>query len=382
MKDQEKKEKKEKRPKKKRSLIGRIIVFLLAVLALAGLLAMAMSVLCSYVDPTKFVWLTFFGLMFWAILFFNLVVFALLLLLWSRKVWISVIALLVALPGIYKSFSTGVSQNGGELRVMSYNVLQFKDQYDEEKRRESVAYDMVNMIKEYQPDVLCLQEFSPFRSKISRKDCIVQYGEMMGLPYTYWHEKAHFGGNVIFSKYPLYALEEDIPFAKENEYGAVARVDAGPKGVFYVVNCHLTSFQLTRDELTVFSERNNNKEQMEEYGKSIVSKLVNAYKKRSQEVNEMLAHIPHDGRPILLCGDFNDTPLSYTYQQIHGAGFIDGFVKAGHGIGRTYAGKLPLLRIDYIWANEQIQPMSFKRIKYKGSDHFPVMLDFNVNHGL
>ena len=368
--------------KKKRGILGRIIVFLLAILAFVGMLAMAMSVLCSYVDPTKFVWLTFFGLMFWAILFFNLAVFALLLLLWSRKVWISVIALLIAIPGVYKSFSTGRSQSGGELRVMSYNVLNFRDQFDTEKKRDSVVYDMVAMVKENHPDVLCIQEFTICLPKMGRQACIDQLGEMMELPYNYSHTKANFGGNVIFSKYPITGLEEDIPFAKENEYGAVGRVDAGSKGVFYVLNCHLTSFQLTNDEVAVFSERGNSKEQVEEYGKSIVSKLVTAYKKRSQEVNEMLADIPHDGRPILLCGDFNDTPLSFTYHQIYRAGFVDGFVKAGRGVGRTYAGKLPLLRIDYVWANEQIQPMSFQRIKYKVSDHYPILLDFNVKHGL
>lgn len=367
---------------KKRGIFGRIIIFFLAILAFVGLLAMAMSVLSSYVDPVKFVWLSFFGLTFWVILFYNLAVFALLLLMWSRKVWISIIALLIAIPGIYKSFSTGSSQDGGELRVMSYNVLNFNDQYDKEKPRDSVAYDMIAMVKEYQPDVLCIQEFVPVIPKMNRKDCIARCGELMELPYTYCHEKANFGGNVIFSRYPLSALEEDIPFADENEYGAVARVDAGPKGVFYVLNCHLVSFQLSHEEVAVFSERGNSKEQVEEYGKSIVSKLMTAYRKRSEEVSKMLEDIPNDGRAILLCGDFNDTPLSYTYHQIYRAGFADGFVKAGHGIGRTYAGKLPLLRIDYVWTNEQIQPMSFKRIKYKGSDHYPVMLDFNVNHGL
>ena len=204
---------KDKKDKKKRGVFGRIIVFLLAILAFVGLLAMAMSVLCSYVDPTKFVWLSFFGLMFWAILFYNLVVFTLLLLMWSRKVWISIVALLIAIPGVYKSFSTGRSLDGGGLRVMTYNVLQFKDQDDTERSRDSVAFEMVRMVKEYQPDVLCIQEFSPFMPKMNRKDCIDHFGEMMGMPYNYYHNKANFGGNVIYSRYPLSALEEDIPFA-------------------------------------------------------------------------------------------------------------------------------------------------------------------------
>lgn len=383
----EKKEKKakERRPKgnkgKKRGFFGRLIVFLLAILAFIGLIAMTMSVLASYVDPQKFVWFSFFGLAFWEIFLYNLLILVLLLLMWSRKVWISVIAMLIAVPGVYKSFSFGKSQSGGELRVMTYNVLSFKDQHNPEKTALEVGTEIAKMVKENNPDVLCMQEFDNFIPKTSRDACISAFGEMTGLPYQYYHTKKYYGGNVIFSRYPLSALDGDTPFANENEYGAVAKVDARDKGVFYVICVHLVSFQLTHQEITVFSESGNSKEQVEEYGKSIVVKLKNAYEKRSLEVAKMLEDIPHDGTPIIICGDFNDTPLSYTYHQLFKAGFVDGFVKGGRGIGHTYAGKLPLLRIDYVWGNEQIQPMSFKRLKHKGSDHYPVMLDFNVKHG-
>lgn len=343
---------------------------------------MAMSVLGSYVNPTRFVWLSFFGLGFWVIFLYNLVVLTLLLLMWSRKAWIAIIAMLIAIPGVVKSFSLGKAQSGGELRVMTYNVLGFKDQNDTERTSLEVAADVAKMVKDHNPDVLCIQEFNIFMPKTGRDACIAGFGEMVGLTHQYYHKKANYGNNIIFSKYPLSALEEDIPFAKENEYGAVAKVNAGNKGVFYVLCVHLTSFQLTNNEITVFSETGNSKEQVQEYGKSIVVKLKNAYEKRSQEVAKMLEDIPGDGRPILICGDFNDTPISYTYHQIKKAGFVDGFVKVGRGIGYTYAGKLPWLRIDYVWGNGPIEPMSFKRIKHKGSDHYPVMMDFKVRNGL
>lgn len=368
--------------KKKRGILGRIVVFLLAILAFVGLLAMAMSVLGSYVNPTRFVWLSFFGLGFWVVLFYNLLMLIMLLMMRSRKAWISILAMLIAIPGVVKSFSLGKSQSGGELRVMTYNVLDFKDQYDKDKSTIDVAAGIAKMVKENTPDVLCIQEFSLFLPGKNRQACIEGFGEMTGLPYHYYHTKANFGGNVIFSRYPLSALDEDTPFAKEKEYGAVAKVDAKEKGVFYVLCVHLVSFQLTNKEITVFSETGNSKEQVQEYGKSIVAKLKSAYERRSQEVGEMLSNIPQDGRPIIICGDFNDTPISFTYHQVKKAGFVDGFVKAGLGIGHTYAGKLPWLRIDYVWGNGQIEPMAFKRIRYKGSDHYPVMMDFNVKHGL
>lgn len=371
-----------KNDKKQRGFFGRLIVGLLAVLAFIGLIAMIMSVLSAYINPAKFVWFSFFGLAFWMVLIYNIVIFTLLLLMWSRKAWISVIALAIAIPGVVKSFSIGKSNEGGELRVMSYNLLTFKDVNDKEKTALEVAGDVAKMVKENHPDVLCIQEFTEFMPKTSRKACIAAFGELVGLPYQYYHTKAYYGNNVIFSKYPLSALDEDTDFAKENGYGSVAKVDLGGKGDLYVLCCHLTSFQLTDNEITVFSESGNSKEQVQEYGKSIVSKLKRAYEKRSQEVRKMLDDMPQDGRAIILCGDFNDTPLSYTYHQIKKAGFVDGFVAAGRGVGRTYAGKLPLLRIDYVWGNERIEPTSFKRIKYKGSDHYPVMMDFNIKHGL
>lgn len=365
--------------KSERGFFGRLIVLLLTILAWIGVIAMALCVLSSFIDPTNFVWLTYFGLAFWPIFIYNVILFFLLLLMWSRRTWVAVLAIAIGVTGVIKSFSLGKSQEGGELRIMSYNVLNFSHISNKKKTATEVAYDIAKMVQEKQPDVLCMQEFTPFLPNSSRKDCVAHYGVMMGLPHYYYHDKANFGGNVIFSRYPLSAVEDDTAFGEENLYGAVAQVDAGEKGKFTVICCHLTSFQLTNDEISIISKPSNNKEEVQEYGKSILSKLKSAYEKRSYEVCKMLADIPRDGRPIILCGDMNDTPISYTYHQVKRAGFVDGFVVAGRGIGHTYAGRLPLLRIDYIWGNEQIQPKSFKRLRYKGSDHYPVMMDFAVN---
>lgn len=372
----------EQENKHRRGFIGRLLVFLLALLACFGLVAMALSVSSSYVDPEKFVWASFFGLAFWAILLFNVVVLALLLLLWSRKAWIAVIALLIAIPGLFKSFSYGKTIEGGDFRVMSYNVHLFRGSGDSQKSSEKVAMEIAKMVREKQPDVLCVQEFSTFKGKNKRHDCIQQFGDTVGLPYHYYHTKAYFCGNVIYSRYPLTPVEDTTGFGKEKIYGAIAKVDVGEKGSFYIISSHLASFRLTQEEITMFSEPGSTKADVQEYGKSIISKLQHAYKERSKEVRQMLEDIPHDGRPILLCGDLNDTPISYTYQQVKRSGFTDSFVLVGQGIGHTYAGKLPLLRIDYIWGNNHIKPCAFKRLRLKGSDHYPVMLDFNVNNGL
>ena len=364
--------------KKRRSFLGRLLVGLLTVLAWAGVLAMALSVLSGYINPSQFVWASFFGLAFWEILAFNAVVFVLLLMLWSRRVWIAVLALAIAVPGFLRSYSNGKAHEGGNLRVMSYNVQMFKDLYDEQKPSADVACGIINLVREQHPDVLCIQEFGNFIPKTGRKECIRQFGEMAGMPYHYYHTKAYFGGNVIYSKHPLSLVPDQTHLGEENDYGAVVEVDAGNKGEFLLICTHLNSFRLTKQEVTVFSEPGNSKQEVQKYGKSIVVKLKEAYQLRSRQVDQLLADIPHDGRPVLLCGDFNDTPLSYTYNQMRKAGYIDTFTKVGRGIKPTYAGKLPLLRIDYIWGNEQVKPLYFNRFRRKASDHYPIMLEFKI----
>ena len=177
--------------RRKRSFFGRLIVFLLSVLAVIGLIAMTMSVLCSYVDPCRFVWLSFFGLAFWAILLYNLVVLAMLLLMWSRRAWIVIVTLLISIPGIIKSISVGNPQEGGTFRVMTYNVHGFKDGTGQDQTKLEMATAMAKMVREREPDVFCLQEFMLFLPKIKRKECVEQLGEMMSMPYNYYHTEPY-----------------------------------------------------------------------------------------------------------------------------------------------------------------------------------------------
>jgi endonuclease/exonuclease/phosphatase (EEP) superfamily protein YafD len=111
---------------------------------------------------------------------------------------------------------------------------------------------------------------------------------------------------------------------------------------------------------------------------SVARKLKCAFERRSDEIDEILESMPLFHGPIIMCGDFNDTPMSFTYRQMQKAGFVDSFTKVGRGIKPTYAGKLPLMRIDYIWGNDKVKPLKFKRFRYKASDHYPIMLDFSI----
>ena len=367
-----------RKEKRERSFFGKMIVFILAVMAFLGLVAMAMSVVNAYVNPRHFIWTTMFGLAFWEILIFNVVVFLLLLLMWSNKIWISVVALLIAIPGIAKSFSFGSkAQAENSIRIMSYNVHNFKH-VDGETDKETFANQVMDMVREQSPDILCCQEFSGFKSGVTRPQCIEDFAKSVGFQYIYFNRKINYGGNVIFSKYPLAKVTEDSGFGKENTYGVMVSVDAGEKGKFHVANVHLLSYNITDDEIDIITNSSERQEKLDTIGKTVLYKLKYAFEKRSDELKQVMEGMPPVGGPILICGDFNEPPLSYNYRQMQQAGFIDTFTKVGFGIKSTYAGKLPLLRIDYIWANDNVKPLDFERHKYKASDHYPIILDFAI----
>ena len=361
-----------------RGIFGKLLVFILTILALIGLVAMALSVLNAYVNPKHFIWTTLFGLAFWEVLIFNIVVLVLLLLLWSKKAWISILAMLVAIPGINKSYSFGSKEEAdNSIRVMSYNVHMFKH-IDGITASEDFANQMANQVRDQNPDILCCQEFAAFKSGVSRPKCIEDFAESCGFQYIYYNRKSNFGGNVVFSKYPITKVDEESGFGQENTYGVMVTVDAGEKGKFHVANVHLLSYMITDTEIDLLINSTDKKDDLDTIGKTVLHKLSYAFQRRSDELKNVLTTMPPVSGPIIMCGDFNEPPLSYNYRQMQKAGFIDTFTKVGRGIKPTYAGKLPLLRIDYIWANDKVKPLNFKRLRYKASDHYPIMLDFAI----
>lgn len=365
--------------KRTRGFFGKVMVFVLALLAFVGLVAMVLSVANAFINPQRFIWTTLFGLAFWVIFIFNVVVFLLLLMQWSRWVWISVLALIIAIPGFNKSFSYGKKvEADNSIRVMSYNIHNFRH-VNGETDREQFAYQIINKVREQNPDILCVQEFfGTYKSGVTRQKCIALFSESIEMPYVYYNRKNNYGGNVIFSKYPVTKVSEDTGFGQEHTYGVMVSVDAGDKGHFYVANVHLLSYRITDDEIDILMSSSDHKDDINPVGKTVLQKLGFAFQRRSEELEQVLQGMPKVDAPVIVCGDFNEPPLSYNYRQMQKAGFTDTFTKVGRGIKPTYAGKLPLLRIDYIWANDKITPLNFKRCRYKASDHYPVWLDFKT----
>ena len=147
-----------------------------------------------------------------------------------------------------------------------------------------------------------------------------------------------------------------------------------------VFTTHLQSLQFTRYDYERIEKIKSVEDSLLANSKGILSKLKKGITYRSLQadiVHEVVGNSPH---PYLICADLNDVPNSYTYFTVRGD-LQDAFLKKGTGIGRSFTGLSPTLRIDYILANKELDVLQFKRVTRKHSDHFMLVSDLAIKSG-
>lgn len=360
---------------KKRSFGRRMLIFLVGIFAVIGLLSSFLCAINPMISPNHFVITSYFGVSFWPIFLFNLLILMALIVLKARKaILYPFLALAIAIPGFLNSYSVKKEHiEPGNIKIMSYNVAFLRDITNHRREAESVRAELIEVIKEQNPDILCIQE-GRFR-KTKKIDEFAEFAELICCEYY-----AHTAGNSIFSKYPIEDDEFTERFNKIDDVGFVKLINAGGLGKFYVECVHLQSFSISKEEIEYLRDAKHYVEYSETVGKSLIFKLKEGFQKRTEDTKTIVGNMPQNGHPIIICGDFNDTPLSYTYHQMRNAGMNDAFLQVGSGLGKTYCGRLPLLRIDYFWHSDDIVPMTFTRVTKKMSDHYPIIMTFNVTH--
>ncbi len=260
----------------------------------------------------------------------------------------------------YENLSREERDSDRQLKIMSFNVRAF-DLY-RWSGNPSAKQDIISLVRKNDPDILCLQEFystqkGQFRTPYSH------------LEYTVSNRSNKYG-IAIFSHYPMVAKGRiDLNNTLSICSYADIRVD---DDTFRVYNMHLQSTRLNskRYRLIDSLKFNYDSQQVEEI-RDISSRLKNAFVKRAGQADLIAGHIEKCSHPVIVCGDFNDTPVSYTYRRINGE-LRDAFTECGWGIGRTYNGKFPSFRIDYILFGKEFEALHFAREKVRLSDHFPI----------
>ncbi|MBL4715294.1 MAG: endonuclease/exonuclease/phosphatase family protein [Bacteroidia bacterium] len=187
-----------------------------------------------------------------------------------------------------------------------------------------------------------------------------------------YREVSHFG-LITFSKFPIIA--KGIIKFKDSKNNACLYSDILiNQDTVRVYNIHLESIHLEHKDHSTIDNIINLSEVTQSSWYSLFNHLRTAFTKRASQADIISTHMTSCIYPIILCGDFNDTPSSYAYRQIS-EHLNDNFDKGNFGLGATYAGELPI-RIDFILNSKGITGTKQLIIKEKFSDHYPLVCRF------
>ena len=108
--------------------------------------------------------------------------------------------------------------------------------------------------------------------------------------------------------------------------------------------------------------------------KSIVSRFHENAVLRADQVDSIRHHLNTEApRHRIVCGDFNDTPISYTYRRM-ARGLNDAFSECGTGYSHTFRGFFGVLRIDYLLSSSSFETLSYEVLDEPWSDHLPLFV--------
>lgn len=372
--------------KNKPSIFNRI-VWVLNICALIGL---TFSYLAAFISPRVIWWLALFGLGYEIMLIINIIFVIYWLFQGNRKFLYSLILIVVGLGKLFgviqfngKSKAEDQLRDDGSLKLMTFNVRLF-DLYNWFHNNETRA-DIFNFLKKESPDIICFQEFYATdrkRPEFNNADTLhsILGAKYSQVEYTINLRKTDHWGIATFSKYPI-VKKQSVHFAKKaGNIFIMTDIKIG-NDTIRVFNTHLESVHFGWNSYKFIENLNNDDVQQDEIAGSltILRQLKKAFVKRATQVELMHDSIEASPYPVIICGDFNDTPYSYTYS-ILADDLRDSFRESGRGIGKSYNGPFPSFRIDYIFHDARIESSAYRTIHEKLSDHYPVSCMFKLKH--
>lgn len=329
----------------------------------AGLLILAY--LSIFVNPAKFWLMTVFGLLYLPLLILNLTLLFWALIRHSKSFWIPLVAVLPSILVFGRHFQPGAEEFSpaeDDVKIVSYNVGRFAaGPAGRTASRDSVYA----FLRRQDADIICLQEVFFEHSSSLENEFAEKFGDYH-LEYYVYTQPSGVYGNVILSRMPArnkgkVIFEHSANMALYGDYIIFDRL-------FRVYNCHFQSYNISLSGIGKALRRG--------FGDAVRNterKMSSSLSLRPKQVDAVIQDIEKSSLPCIVAGDFNDTPMSYTYWRLS-KGRRDSFMEAGHGFGATYSMLRPLLRIDYVLYPGLMKAVSHEVYKTeKSSDHYPIV---------
>jgi endonuclease/exonuclease/phosphatase (EEP) superfamily protein YafD len=346
--------------------------YIIHLLAIVLAFVLLLSAYGGRVDPV--VW-TLPSLLTLALPVVLLIVIVAMVLLAIFKQWRAVVVLLGALllswPTIrlISPFNIGHPKADTEktqLKVLTMNVTEFNWQKGNEPS-ENMRY-----ILDQDADIVVIQEglvYFSFENLSTVKPMLKELYE------KYPYRKKEFYDVGIISKYPFTEVKSEVLSQDTLNYFIKAWDVEAPGGELRVVNMHLSSLRFTANDSQVIESMNVPSDRKRRI-KSVAQKLGNGFISHSRQAKAVRQLLDETSGDVLVMGDMNDTPGSFTYRTVCGEDLRDAWADTGFGPIYTFHAHHLYVKIDHIFYRGDMKVLSCRRDKEGESDHYPLVAVF------
>lgn len=326
----------------------------------------------DWLNPVDYPLLANLGLGYPILLAFNFAFLVFWAFVRLRTIWLPILGFILCFASIriYCPFNLPKDKPHGAIKVLSYNVYMF-DSWEETNPKTN---PIVNYIIDSKADLVCLQEAQGDGDKSGGiyKRLKAHY------PYFKLMVKKKPGADymVLLSRYPI-LWQDTIPYGSISNQSVAYMVDIkGTKTL--VVNNHFESNGLSNDDKAGFKsivKGSMQTDKVKSESVHLLRKLGKVSMRRAPQADMVARYVKQylDKKvPVILCGDFNDNPLSYTHRVIDKE-LIDCFVASGNGPGISYHRSGMYFRIDHIFCSDDFEPYdAHVDNSVTASDHYPI----------
>jgi endonuclease/exonuclease/phosphatase family metal-dependent hydrolase len=340
-----------------------------------------LAYLSPHISPAS-LWIAgFLSLAVPILLLVNMALLFLFLLRFNALFLLHLCLLLLGYTYITSSFSynpdtaTEIEEEGNHLiSVLNYNVRVFNT-YAHLQNKNVPGKSLINWLVENEADIKCLQEFYNDNTSVvfnTTEQISAKHKYHAVVKPTFVNRIGAQFGLAIFSRFPVVRSGDvsldDIP----QQHAIFADVATG-EDTFRIYNIHLQSMSIDESKMDDFEE-------VKENYLDIAKKLRFGFVERARQVDHLIEHIRKSPYPVIVCGDFNDMPYSYTYLTLKKY-LNNAFEEAGNGFGFSYNGRLFFLRIDNQFYSDYLKAVKYNTYReVPFSDHFPVKTEYTLSH--
>lgn len=382
-----------KRKKKKINIFKLIKLIFLGLNIIFGF-GLLLAFAAHYIKPSTSIMIAFSGFGFIYLLYVNLFFIFFWLFIKFKFSLISLLLVLLNINNIDRYFQLNASPKPPScvncIKVMSYNVKLFGlyDSKNETERDEKRA-EILSYLEREQPDIVCFQEYFYDKSgklNFNTTDTIFSILKLRDennyfTHFPYQRKGEYYYGYATFSKYRI--VNTGVVFMPDSHSVAATFIDFRYKGdTIRTYNIHLASNYFDPVDYETgkqIIENNEYDSVINQRARLLLRKMKNALLKRETQSDVIQQHIAESPYNVIVCGDLNDPPASYSYKKIS-RNLKDSFRESGKGQGKTFHGEVyPGFRIDNIFHSKEFNSYGHTiGTDLSTSDHYPIYCNISL----